>query len=84
MGLRLCEVIVRKSDGSVFEPSTPDGYTEVDAFRDMLSGKLKWYFRQLRWEKSPWWKFWTCGRWARTGEIWQPKDGSEFDVTDLR
>lgn len=68
----------RKSDGKVFKPSFPDNYNEAAALAELFSGKAGWYFRGV--EKRPW-LFFFC-RWAETGEIWEPKEGHEFEVFD--
>lgn len=76
MSDKLC---IRKSDATVWEPSCPDDYTEGDALATALLGRPSWYFRHVEWESSPWWKFWTRGKWVRTGDIWKPESG-EFMV----
>ena len=79
MSDKLC---IRNSDHTAWEPSCPDGYNEGNVFADLFSGRSGWYFRQVEWEPSPWWKFWTRGRWMRTGEIWEPELG-EFEVVTM-
>ena len=79
--MKLC---VRKSDGTIYEPSSPDDYNMGNAISDMLSGRSVWYFRRVRTEKRKWWQLWKRKvRFLRTGEIWQPKEGNEFDVIDV-
>ena len=78
MSDKLC---IRRSDGTVWEPSHPDGYTEGDAIADVLLGRSRWFFRQVEWRPSPWWRFWSRGRWVRSGDVWEPVGGREFEIT---
>lgn len=81
MSDKLC---IRKSDDTLWEPSYPDHRNDGHALALLFSGDvMKWYFRAVEWEPSPWWKFWTKGSWQRTGEIWEPESG-EFDVVDRK
>lgn|SRR5690348_10028734 len=80
--MNLCDpFVIRKSDGAIFEPSHPDDYTLGDAYGDCLvsgmTGKYVFYFRRVERVKLLF-RF----SWIRTGEIWQPKDGSEFHVIE--
>ena len=74
----MSKLVIRASDGAVFEPSCPDNYDEGQALIDLFSGINCWYFRQLQWKPRRWWQLY--GKWKRTGEIWKPKEGREFDV----
>lgn len=76
--MRLCR---RKTDGAIFRPSFPDGYTQKDAFTDMMRGQMRFYFQGVRWEPRKWWQM--RGRWVDTGEVWEPESG-EFDVSDAQ
>lgn len=75
-------LVVRRDDGTVWEPSTPPGYTTGDALAGLLSGKRSWYFMRVVWRPAPWWRFWTGGRWERTGGVWEPESASSFTVVE--
>lgn len=72
---RLC---IRKSDGSIWEPITPPGYTHGQMVADCMLGKLQWCFWRLIRERVGWWIFKRL-KWVSTGQIWQPTSG-EFNV----
>lgn len=76
------ELIRRKSDGKLFEASYPDSYDEGQAIADCLMGKATFYFREIVPAKKRWWQW--KQRWLRTGEIWQPESGKEFEIVDQR
>ena len=71
----LSKICRRKSDGSLWRPSTPPGYDYGDAMRDTVSGVSRFYFigicRVHRW----WWRDY----WQDTAEVWAPSSG-EFQV----
>lgn len=69
---------MRRSDGATFEPSYPDDYTEGAAIAAVLSRKPSWYFRRVERVPKRWWHL--KEMWRRTGEIWQPEEGSDFTV----
>ena len=70
--------VLRKVDNAVFEPSYADTYNEAIAIKECLSGECFWFFRRIAPVPRRWWH---VGRyWKRTGEIWQPRQGAEFDV----
>ena len=79
--VKLCR---RVADGTWWEPSYADGYDEGRAIADVLTGRVDWYFRGVRWVEAPWWQFWRKGEWVRTGEVWEPADGKEFKVVENR
>lgn len=74
----MSDFAIRKSDGSVWEPSCPDDYTEADAITAYVTGDTGWYFRGGRFVQRGWWLFkkWV---WERSGSIWEPRSG-EFRV----
>ena len=74
---KLC---IRKSDGTVWEPSYSDDYGESQAFADCLLGKQSFFFRRVVHKRVGWWIF-KRWKWVRTGEIWEPASG-EFDVVE--
>lgn len=67
----------RKTDGAIFRPSHPGDYCHGQAMADAILGRLRFYFRGVRWQPRRWWQI--RGRWIDTGEIWEPESG-EFDV----
>lgn len=71
------KVARRPSDGAIFEPSCPPGYTETDAYAELLSGDSGFYFLRIEPAVRRWWHL--TPRWRRTGEVWTPKSG-EFEV----
>ena len=71
-------LVRRRSDGATFEPSLPDNYNRIVALAEILSGRSKYFFRHITPAERKWWHW--RRRWIRTGVIWEPKDGSEFDV----
>lgn len=77
--MKLC---IRKSDGTVWKPSTPPGYTYGHAIADCMLGRTGFYFKQVVLGNRGWWIF-TRRRWVETGEIWEPKSG-EFTVVEAR
>lgn len=81
MSRRLC---VRRSDGTVWEPSFRDGYDEGAMAADMWTGKVGWFFRRVELSPAPWWQFWRRWPWVRTGETWETMDGMTFDVVSHR
>lgn len=72
----------RQSDGKLFEPSFPSGYDEGKALADCFSGKANWYFREIVELPKKFW--WFAKRFRRTGVIWEPKSGDEFEVITER
>lgn len=73
----------RRSDGALFRPSYPDGYTEGHAIVDLFTKKgPSWYFRAVRARTVGRW-FWRRTVYEDTGDVWEPKMGKEFDVLDL-
>jgi len=78
--------VLRKRDGALFISSHPDNYD--GGFADLLAGKggadsPLWYFRGVRpVPKRKWYGKIKIG-WEFTGEIWEPKDGREFEVIDV-
>jgi len=75
------EIIKRLSDGVLFLASCPDEYDRGQALADFFSGKLSWYFREVKPVDKKWWQ--KHKRYVETGEIWEPKSGSEFKVTNI-
>lgn len=74
------KLIVRVSDGKLFEASCPDNYTDGQCFADLLSGKELYFFREV--VRNPKrWMFWK--KWVHTGSVWQPDNAQLFKVVSL-
>lgn len=69
----------RRSDGTFYEPSHPDGYNAAEAMTDMLAGD-EWYLCEIKPLPKRWWQ--RHRRWQRTGNIWITDDPMAFDVLD--
>lgn len=69
----------RNTDGTLWEPSTPDGYTRGQAYADAMAGTLKWYFRGGTFIRRGMWPF-RVWRWARDGTTWTPTFPGDFLV----
>ena len=76
------KLIIRTSDGALFEPSFPDNYNEGRALADAISAAFNnkpcWYFRRIEPIKKRWWHF--KQRYKRTGEVWEPNASEEFEL----
>ena len=75
--MKLCK---RKSDGTMFRPSTPDNYGEFEAMVDLFKGIHRFYFREVEFRPRKWYQF--KGKWVDTGKVWEPSSG-EFEVLDV-
>ena len=65
-------VVVRLSDGAMFEPSHAPGFGTEQAVHNTLSGIRTFYFIRVHYIRPPIWKFWSDGHWERVDEVWEP------------
>ncbi len=73
------QLIIRTNDKKIFLASYPSEWNDGDSIVNIITGKVKWYFREII-EKSKWgFRFW-----EETGNIWQPQTNYEFDVINFR
>ena len=68
-------LVRRKSDGEMFEASSP-GFPDMGSlFNDEYP---KFLFRQIKSDREKWWQFW-LPKWRRTGKVWRART-REFDL----
>ncbi|KKM56459.1 hypothetical protein LCGC14_1551640 [marine sediment metagenome] len=71
------EIILRRSDGKLFFPSFPPGWTDYDAYCSMFAGG-GYYFIGIKRIPPRW--YWPFTTYQKTGEIWETKDHRAFDM----
>lgn len=71
------KIVRRCSDGNLFSPSFPPGWTDYDALCSMMRGP-EWYFVSI--EKIPPRWYWPFTTYKKTGEIWETEDHRAFDM----
>ena len=76
--MKLLVLAKRISDGALFEPSFPDGYSSAVATADMLRGNRVFYFRRIVGVPKKWYQ--RADRYERTGEVWEPENSRYFEV----
>lgn len=81
--MKLKKIVMRKSDGKIFEPSIPDGYSLGDVMRDLITPGHKYYFFEVRELPKKFWQ--RKKRYERVSgsEVWCPLDPKQFDVIEL-
>lgn len=84
-------IVRRRRDGAFFQPGTPPGYTEADAFADCLQagvgGGVGFHFYRVELVRRTFLGIPLGYRWRRTGEAWafraapgQIPEADSFDV----